>query len=102
MSGHTQIKGSLFIKFNVVFPDTLPLTDQMKKLLGGIVKGPPIPPSPGTVAVTPAEVDLVVERVLCKVDMEQVNQREQLGRGGEESDEEEEGGGGGGVRCAQQ
>ena len=95
--GHTQVKGSLFIKFSVAFPERLDLTDGMRKILAGVFKGAPAAAG-GAAAL--GEPDGPA-KTLQPVDMEMRRQREQLARDGEESDEDE-GGGHPGVQCAQQ
>ena len=104
MAGHTQVKGSLFVKFTVDFPDQLQITPQMKKLLQGVIVCPPIPQQPAGV-LTPHSSRLECKsRNLQPVNFEQVRQRESLIRGDADSEEEEEDedAGHGGVHCAQQ
>ena len=93
--GHSQVKGALYIQFDVKFPKQLTLTDAMKKVLGGIL------PSTGSSSSTKESGVEIKE--LEDIDREAKAMRERLGKDGYDSDEE--GGGGGGaqrVQCAQQ
>ena len=38
--GHSQIKGALYIQFEVKFPDSLELTEAQRKVLKGILAPP--------------------------------------------------------------
>ena len=92
--GHTQVKGSIFVKFEVVFPERCDLTQGMKKILSDVLKSPL--PAPGPDAAGAAEA------LLRPVDVGQLKQREQLSKDAYDSDEEGGGGREGGVQCAQQ
>lgn len=93
--GHTQVKGSLFVKFEVAFPDRVELTDSMRKVLGGILKDVPPP-------LTAAERDGASERFLGEVDTEARRMREQLARESMADSDDEAGAGGPRMQCAHQ
>lgn len=99
VAGHTQVKGALFVKFEVLFPDALDLTDAMRKVLGGVLKTPA-----GTGAVSAKEREACAgEAKLTEPNMDARRQREQLAKEATEPEDEGGGGGGpGGVQCAQQ
>ena len=107
--GHPQVKGSLFIKFDVVFPERLDITEGMRKILAGVLKGAPGSSgggggggeASGGAGALPFDESVPV-RALQAVDLEQRRQREHLGRADGDSDEELVGGGAPGVQCAQQ
>lgn len=95
VAGHAQIKGVLLVKFEVVFPEHLPLGEAQIRLLSGILPGPASVPKlgPGMVA-----------GVLEEADMEARKARERLAK---DAYDEDEGGGGARagvqqVQCAQQ
>lgn len=93
--GHTQIKGSVFVKFEVKFPERCDITQGMKKILADVLKSPLPVPGPEAAGAS--------EALLRPVDVGQLKQREQLSKDSYDSDQEEEGGGGPqGVQCAQQ
>ena len=56
--GHPHVFGVLFVQFDVKFPETLELTDAMKKVLAGILPGPatPVKVLPGMIEKTTQEV----------------------------------------------
>ena len=93
VAGHTQIKGVLLVKFEVVFPEHLEISEAAKKVLGGILPGPASVPKLG-----PGMIPAVLE----EADMEARKARERLAK--DAYDEEEEGSRGGAqqVQCAQQ
>ena len=102
--GHSQVLGSLFISFDVVFPERLELTEGMRKILSGVLKGPPGAGAAGAAGAAAGggeEEEGAPVKVLQPVDMEHRRQREQLSREAE-SDEEEGHGGHPGVQCANQ
>jgi DnaJ family protein A protein 2 len=92
--GHSQVKGSVFVKFEVAFPERCDITPQMKRILEGVLKtaAPALGP----------EAAGAPEALLRAVDVGQLKQREQLSKDAYDSDEEESGGGGNNVQCAQQ
>jgi DnaJ family protein A protein 2 len=92
--GHSQVKGALFVQFDVKFPERIELTEAMKKVVGGILPGPSVP--------APKAESGVPEKVLEEVDREGRAMRERLGKEGYDSDEEAGGGNGQRVQCAQQ
>ena len=92
--GHSQVMGVLFISFKVVFPETVQLTDGMRKILAGVLGAPAPAPVKGG-AGEPAVKELE------DVDQEAREARERLGKDGYDSDEEGQGSGPGGVQCAQ-
>ena len=89
--GHSQVSGVLFVSFKVVFPETVQLTDGMRKILAGVLGAP----APAPVKGEPATKELE------DVDQEAREARERLGKDGYDSDEEGQEGGPGGVQCAQ-
>lgn len=93
VTGHTQIKGVLFVKFEIKFPDRLELTDGMKKVLGGIL------PQPGP---APRLDSGMATGELEEADMEGRKARERLAKDAYDSDEEGGQGGAQRVQCAQQ
>lgn len=94
--GHTQIKGVLYVQFEVKFPAKVDLTDGMRKVLAGILPAPaPIKQESGL----PAPIELE------EPDTEARRARERLAKDAYDSDEEGGGAGGFGgqtVQCAQQ
>jgi len=92
--GMPSIKGVLFIKFSVVFPDAVDLSDGMRKVLSGVLKQ--APPKPAAAA------DVEEVRFLAPADVHAMKQRESLGKETYDSDEEEAAGAQGGPQCAQQ
>lgn len=95
--GHPHVKGSLFIQFEVKFPEKLELSDAMKRVLEGV-----LPKPAGGVAKLEAGM---VEKSLEEMDMEARKARERLAKDAYDSDEEGGGGGFGGgqrVQCAHQ
>lgn len=97
--GHTQIKGVLFIQFDVKFPTKVDLSDGMRKVLAGILPAPaPIKQEAGL--PNPVELE--------EPDAEARRARERLAKDAYDSDEEGGGGGAGAgfggqtVQCAQQ
>lgn len=92
--GHSQVKGSIFVKFDVTFPERCEVTQGMKKILADVLKSPLPAPGPDAAGAT--------EAVLRPVDVGQLKQREQLSKDAYDSDEGGDEGGGGGVQCAQQ
>ena len=120
VAGHTQVKGVLFVQFEIKFPERLEITDgeggvpwkrlitnlfqevcgpslaAMKKVLAGILPPP--------VTATPKLGAGMVPGVLEEADMEARKARERLAKDAYDSDEEGGGRGGGAqrVQCAQQ
>jgi DnaJ family protein A protein 2 len=98
VTGHTQVKGVLYVQFDIKFPERLELTDGMKKVLGGIL------PQPGPAPRMDAASGMVLGE-LEDADMEGRKARERLAKDAYDSDEEAGAGGQGGaqrVQCAQQ
>jgi DnaJ-class molecular chaperone len=97
VAGHTQVRGSLIIKFDVAFPERLDITEGMRKILAGVLKSPPS--SAFAAAGEEGEHPL---HELQALDVEAREQREHLARESQEEEEEEGGGGQPGVQCAHQ
>jgi DnaJ homolog subfamily A member 2 len=89
---HNQIRGALFIQFNVVYPEKLELTDGMKKILSGVL---PKIPSSAQISVNPATA-----LYLQEPDKEARAARDRLAREYEADDDD--GPMGPQVQCAQQ
>lgn len=92
--GHSQIKGALFVQFEVKFPEHLELTDGMRKVLAGILPPPANMP-------TKAQEAGAVSGVLEEPDIEARKARERLSAEAYGSDDEQGGmGGAQRVQCA--
>jgi DnaJ family protein A protein 2 len=92
--GHSHVKGSLFVHFEIKWPESLELTEAKARALKGILPGPSTP-----LPVFDDEVHDAAE--LAEPDMDARKGREALARDAAESDDE----GGPGmqrVQCAQQ
>lgn len=111
--GHSQVKGVLFVQFDVSFPERVELTEGMRKVLSGILPAPA--PEKGGAAAAGAGAGAAggagggaegLTRELEEFDQEARVARERLGKDAYDSDEEAGGGGGGPggqrVQCANQ
>lgn len=91
--GLTQIRGALFVKFNIEFPKTLELNEDARKVLGTVLKH-----TPSKIKVSAESI----EKELEPVDVQARARREKLATEMEEDDDEDGIPMGPQVQCASQ